>query len=55
MKFGETQTIKEKMAIAAAKGYDTGRPSAGAKPPPKPKVKPKLGKDKIGATAYWKF
>ena len=48
MKFGGKQSMADKMAVAdALLGKHTGA-SKGIRPPPKPKVKPVIGKDKIG-------
>ena len=48
IKFGNNPTMKDKMAVAdALLGKHTGA-SKGSKPAPKPKVKPVIGKDKIG-------
>jgi hypothetical protein len=50
MKFGGKQTMQDKVAMATKKGYDTGKKSTGSKPLPKAKIKPKIGKDKVGFT-----
>jgi hypothetical protein len=55
MKFGGGQTMKQKMDMAMARGYDTGKPSKDSTPVAKPKIKPKIRKDEIGATVKWKF
>lgn len=48
MKFGGKQTMAEKMkAVEDRYGKTTGA-SKGYTPPPKAKIKPKIGKDKIG-------
>ena len=55
MKFGGKQTMADKMAVAdALLGKHTGA-SKGSKPPPKPKVKPVIGKDEIGFKVTRKF
>ena len=55
MKFGGKQTMADKMAVAdALLGKHTGA-SKGSKPAPKPKVKPVIGKDKIGFKVTRKF
>ena len=55
MKFGGKQSIVDKMAVAdALLGKHTGA-SKGIRPPPKPKVKPVIGKDKIGFKVTRKF
>ena len=55
MKFGGKQSIVDKMAVAdALLGKHTGA-SKGTRPPPKPKVKPVIGKDKIGFKVTRKF
>ena len=48
MKFVGKQTMQDKVAMATRRGYDTGKKSTGSKPLPKAKIKPKIGKDKIG-------
>jgi hypothetical protein len=55
IKFGGKQIMADKMAVAdALLGKHTGA-SKGSKPPPKPKVKPVIGKDKIGFKVTRKF
>ena len=55
IKFGGKQRIVDKMAVAdALLGKNTGA-SKGSKPAPKPKVKPVIGKDKIGFKVTRKF
>lgn len=55
IKFGNNPTMKDKMAVAdALLGKHTGA-SKGIRPPPKPKVKPVIGKDKIGFKVTRKF
>ena len=55
IKFGNNPTMKDKMAVAdALLGKHTGA-SKGSKPAPKPKVKPVIGKDKIGFKVTRKF
>ena len=55
IKFGGKQTMADKMAVAdALLGKHTGA-SNGIRPPPKPKVKPVIGKDKIGFKVTRKF
>ena len=47
MKFGGKQSMADKMAVAdALLGKHTGA-SKGSKPPPKPKVKPVIGKEEL--------
>lgn len=48
IKFGGKQTMADKMAVADALLGKHTEASKGSKPPPKPKVKPVIGKDKIG-------
>lgn len=51
--------VSDRFAVAAKKGYDTGKPSKGTTPPPKPKIKarPTGGLKPSGAKASvtWKF
>ncbi len=55
MKFGGKQSIVDKMAVAdALLGKHTGA-SKGNHAKPKPKVKPVIGKDKIGFKVTRKF
>jgi len=55
MKFGGKQTMADKMAVADALLGKHTWASKGSKPPPKPKVKPVIGKDKIGFKVTRKF
>jgi hypothetical protein len=48
MDFGKKQTMKDKMAMATKKGYDSGKPSTGAKPAPNARVSPIIKKGTIG-------
>ena len=55
IKFGGKQSIVDKMAVAdALLGKHTGV-SKGPRTAPKPKVKPVIGKDKIGFKVTRKF
>ena len=55
MKFGGKQTMADKMAVAdALLGKHTGA-SKGSRPAPPAKVKPILGKDKVGVKVTKKF
>lgn len=55
MKFGQKQTMSDKMkSVEKRLGATTGA-SKGKAPLPKPKIKPKLKKDTIGATVKWRF
>ncbi len=47
--------VSDRMAKAEKRLGKTTGASKGSKPPPAPKVKPKVGKNKIGITATWKF
>ena len=55
MKFGGKQSMADKVKVAdALLGKHTGA-SNGSRPPPKPNVKPVIGKDKIGFKVTRKF
>ena len=55
IKFGGKQIMADKMAVAdALLGKHTGASNV-SKPAPKPKVKPVIGKDKIGFKVTRKF
>ena len=55
IKFGGKQTMADKMAVAdAILGKHTGA-SKGSRPAPPAKVKPILGKDKVGVKVTKKF
>jgi len=50
--------VADRYAVAAKRGYDTGKPSTGAKPTPKPKVSLKgtnPAKGKVAVSKTWKF
>lgn len=55
----KTTSVADRFAAAAKRGYDTGKPSKGTTPPPKPTVKarPTGGLKPSGAkaTIQWKF
>ena len=53
--FGGEPTRDQKMAIAEGRKYDSGKPSTGSKPPPKAKIKPVIGKGKVGITITKKY
>lgn len=55
IKFGGKQSIVDKMAVADALLGKHTWASKGIRPPPKPKVKPVIGKDKIGFKVTRKF
>lgn len=48
IKFGGKQTVKDKMKVAESRVGKSPGVSKGTKPAPKAKVKPVIGKDKIG-------
>jgi hypothetical protein len=50
MKFGGRQTVADKMAVAESRMGKNPGVSKGYTPPPKAKIKPKIGKDRIGLT-----
>jgi len=52
MKFGGKQTMADKVAVAARNKSGKAMDS---KPVGKPKVKPVIGKNKVGVKATWKF
>jgi hypothetical protein len=55
MKFGGKHTVQSRAkAVEDRYGKTTGA-SKGSKPAPKAKVKPTLGKGKVGVKATWKF
>ena len=55
IKFGQNPTIRDMdKALEDRLGHTTGA-SKGKAPLPKPKIKPKLKKDTIGATVKWRF
>lgn len=55
MKFGQKPTIRDMAKVVDDRlGHTTGA-SKGKAPLPKPKIKPKLKKDTIGATVKWRF
>lgn len=53
--FSNKQSVEEKTAMVKKRGYDTGKPSAGASKDGDWKVKPTVKKKKIGLTATKKF
>lgn len=55
MKFGGKHTVQSRAAAVESRYGKTTGASKGSKPPPKVKVKPKISKGKVGATATWKF
>lgn len=55
IKFGGKQTVKDKMKVAESRVGKNPGVSKGYTPPPKPKVKPVIGKDKIGFKVTRKF
>lgn len=55
MKTGGKQTVQSKMAAVEGRLGKTTGASKGAKPAPAPKVKPSVGKGKVGLKATWKF
>ena len=48
MKFGGKQSVADKMAVAKSRVGQNPGVSKGTKPTPPAKVKPVIGKDKIG-------
>ena len=48
MKFGQKQTMADKMKVAESRVGKNPGVSKGTKPSPKPKAKPIIGKSKIG-------
>ena len=48
IKFGGKQTVGDKMKVAESRVGKSPGASKGTKPAPKAKVKPVIGKDKIG-------
>ena len=48
IKFGGKQTVKDKMKVAESRVGKSPGASKGTKPAPKAKVKPVIGKDKVG-------
>lgn len=55
IKFGGKQSMADKMAVADALLGKHTWASKGSKPAPKPKVKPVVGKDKVGFKITKKF
>lgn len=55
MKFGGKQIMADKMKVAESRVGRNPGVSKGTKPAPKPKVKPVIGKDKIGFKVTRKF
>lgn len=48
--------VADRMAMVEKRYGRTTGASKGSKPPPsKPKVRPTVGKDKVGVKATWKF
>ena len=55
MKFGKKPTIRDMAKVVDDRLGRTTGASKGRKPAPKVKIKPKISKGKVGATATWKF
>lgn len=55
IKFGGKQTMKDKMKVAGSRVGKSPGASNGTKPAPKAKVKPVIGKDKVGFKVTKKF
>ena len=55
IKFGGKQTMADKVKVAESRVGKNPGVSKGSKPAPKPKVKPVIGKDKIGFKVTRKF
>lgn len=55
LEFGQKPTVAGRAAVVEALLGRTTGASKGVAPLPKPKIKPKISKDTIGATVKWKF
>lgn len=55
IKFGQKPTIRDMAKVVDDRLGRTTGASKGKAPLPKPKIKPKLKKDTIGATVKWRF
>ena len=55
IKFGQKPTIRDMAQVGDDRLGSTTGASKGKAPLPKPKIKPKIRKDEVGATVKWRF